>query len=447
MNDTIKVISLRSRSLTIVLGAFLVLNLTGCDTLARFTTKLDKQVDAPIIAEEQPAPIPESKKKKPLDESKIKPSPLYEWRGDGRSVTRIVVDTNEQKARFYEGEEELGWTTVATGLSKYPTPTGRFEVIEKVENKRSNLYGKVYGKSNKVIRSSVKVGRDTIPAGGRFEGARMPYWMRLTHDGIGLHAGAIPRPGSPASHGCIRMPNKIASTVFKHVAYGTSVEIVGKGPDYGDYVVKQRAIAAQRAAERKRAAEQKRIAASKAAEQQVEQPKTVVASSPTQPVSNTAPSQPQTVQSTAVAKDVSATSPPAEPSVPRETRMRTPVENAAPATDQTDTPQPSPTEAPSAAPVQSTPIQSTQTSPTAVTTPSPTNTPTPAQPAPEPQPTAAAAPEPTQQPAEKPTETPTEQPAKPILETKTLALPEPKAPITEKPLPAPSVEAADGDAE
>jgi hypothetical protein len=151
---------------------------------------------------------------------------------------------------------------VASGVRKHPTPVGHFEIMEKVENKRSNLYGKIYTKSGKVLRSDAKTGRDTVPTGARFEGARMPYFLRLTYDGIGLHAGPIPRPGRPASHGCIRMPSKMAPVLFKHVNLGTKVSIVGKGPDYGNYVQKQRVLAAERAA---RAREQQEIEARQAA--------------------------------------------------------------------------------------------------------------------------------------------------------------------------------------
>ena len=54
----------------------------------------------------------------------------------------------------------------------------------------------------------------------------MPYWMRLTSYGIGMHVGAIPNPGSPASHGCIRMPEATARLVFASSRIGTPVKIV-----------------------------------------------------------------------------------------------------------------------------------------------------------------------------------------------------------------------------
>ena len=169
-------------------------------------------------------------------------------------MSRIVVDVNEQKARFYEGDKEVGWTMVASGVSKFPTPVGRFSVTEKVANKESNLYGKIYGKGGQLISSNAKMGKTPIPAGARFDGADMPFYMRLTGDGIGMHAGPIPNPGRPASHGCIRMPKAFAPIAFRHVGVGTEVSIVGNGPSYSTYLAQQRAQAARTVAAAKPAA-------------------------------------------------------------------------------------------------------------------------------------------------------------------------------------------------
>lgn len=242
--------TLAQRLLLISIAAPLLLGLAACTELNRFLARPEGKPagQAPQAAQQTP---PETT---PAPQEKPKPGRLYEWSGDGRRVSHIVVNTDEQKARFYDGDEQIGWTTVASGVSKFPTPTGQFEVMEKVANKRSNLYGKIYGAGGKVVRSDAKAGRDPIPAGARFEGAHMPYFLRLTNDGIGLHAGPIPRPGRPASHGCIRMPSKFAPVLFKHVDPGTKVSIVGSGPSYGNYVQKQRALAARERERREEAA-------------------------------------------------------------------------------------------------------------------------------------------------------------------------------------------------
>jgi L,D-transpeptidase catalytic domain len=247
--------------LPIALAAPLMLGMSGCTEVNRFLTRAEsKPAQETEPAAQQPAPEPI-----PVPQEKPKPGRLYEWNGEGRRVSHIVVNTDEQKARFYDGEEQVGWTTVASGVNNFPTPTGQFEVLEKVANKRSNLYGKIYGAGGSVLRSNAKAGRDPIPAGARFEGAHMPYFLRLTGDGIGLHAGPIPRPGRPASHGCIRMPSKFAPVLFEHVDLGTKVSIVGSGPSYGNYVQKQRALAA-RERERREAAARAQAAAATGSE-------------------------------------------------------------------------------------------------------------------------------------------------------------------------------------
>lgn len=89
----------------------------------------------------------------------------------------------------------------------------------------------------------------------------MPYYMRLTGDGVGMHAGPIPNPGSRASHGCIRLPRAFAPILFASTSIGTPVKIVGDGPAYSTYIAKERAAAsrayAAKAKKKAAAAEQK----------------------------------------------------------------------------------------------------------------------------------------------------------------------------------------------
>jgi len=60
----------------------------------------------------------------------------------------------------------------------------------------------------------------------------MPYFMRLTDDGVGLHAGQL--PGYAASHGCIRLPMGMVSELYQHTASGTPVHVIA-GPVDPDY--------------------------------------------------------------------------------------------------------------------------------------------------------------------------------------------------------------------
>lgn len=152
--------------------------------------------------------------------------PLFEWHGDGASgPVSISISLGEQKARIFRGGKQVGWTYVATGKSSHPSPRGSFRILEKIADKHSNKYGMIVNASGDIIDSDATASRESIPSGGRFMGAPMPYWMRITSWGVGMHAGPIPDPGYPASHGCIRFPLEMAQTLFSVVEVGTPVTI------------------------------------------------------------------------------------------------------------------------------------------------------------------------------------------------------------------------------
>ncbi|MGJ8697451.1 MAG: L,D-transpeptidase family protein [Verrucomicrobiaceae bacterium] len=113
---------------------------------------------------------------------------------------------------------------VSTGRTSHPTPPGNYSILEMIVDKRSNLYGKVYDASGNVVNSNADSRSATIPPGGQFLGAAMPYWMRLTWSGIGMHVGDVPR--YPASHACIRGQSDVVPAVFAKVRVGTPVTIM-----------------------------------------------------------------------------------------------------------------------------------------------------------------------------------------------------------------------------
>ena len=135
------------------------------------------------------------------------------------SNSRLVLSRKLQRGFLMKGEEVVIDYPISSGKSGHSTPGGSFKVLEKTVTKASNLYGKVYdAEGNRV--PGVEEPKD-VPEGGSFVGAPMPYWMRLTNDGIGHHIGYVPR--YPASHGCIRGPRAIMPTVFRKVRIGTPV--------------------------------------------------------------------------------------------------------------------------------------------------------------------------------------------------------------------------------
>jgi lipoprotein-anchoring transpeptidase ErfK/SrfK len=92
-----------------------------------------------------------------------------------------------------------------------------------VVDKRSNRYGRIYDAEGDCVESDADILKDAVPEGGRFEGAPMRYWMRLTNDGIGHHVGPVKR--YRASHGCIRGPASAVPIVHKKVKPGTPVVV------------------------------------------------------------------------------------------------------------------------------------------------------------------------------------------------------------------------------
>lgn len=140
------------------------------------------------------------------------------------SNSSIRIDLSDQRGYLMNGSELAMDYPVATGRSKYPTPTGNFRILERIRtDKRSTTYGKIYNASGGLVKGNADSRKDKVPAGGKYVGASMPYWMRLTWDGIGMHKGNVPR--YPASHGCIRTYYKVVETVFDKTRIGTRVTI------------------------------------------------------------------------------------------------------------------------------------------------------------------------------------------------------------------------------
>ncbi len=117
----------------------------------------------------------------------------------------VIISLPEQRAHIYRGGTRIGLSTVSTGSAGRETPTGQFRILQKKVTHRSNLY----------------------------DDAPMPFMQRLTWDGIALHAGAL--PGYPASHGCIRLPRKLAEHLYGVTSLGTLV-VVADESDYPEVV-------------------------------------------------------------------------------------------------------------------------------------------------------------------------------------------------------------------
>ena len=166
----------------------------------------------------------------------MKPAPpkkaeivMYEWEDTGAGEPlKIRIDLKKQKAEYLRGERQIGWSLVSTGREGHATPPGHYKITEKMPLKVSNRYGWIADAEGKVAVPSAKPSTP-VPPGHEYRGAEMHHWMRITTYGIGLHAGEIAKPGTPLSHGCIRLPKDFVAKLYEVAQVGTPVQIVRGG--------------------------------------------------------------------------------------------------------------------------------------------------------------------------------------------------------------------------
>lgn len=159
------------------------------------------------------------------------PKTMRIWKNDqllpqtDAANSRLVISLPLQRAFLMKGDDVVIDYPVSTGRRSHPTPPGNYKILEKERNKSSNAYGKIYDSEGKVVNSDADSRKHPVPEGGRFSGAPMPYWMRLTWDGVGHHIGNIPRSRTAISHACIRGPRSVMPIVFSKVKVGTPVSV------------------------------------------------------------------------------------------------------------------------------------------------------------------------------------------------------------------------------
>jgi hypothetical protein len=150
---------------------------------------------------------------------------LYRWYDDGGpGKVTIRISLPDQVAEFQRDGRDIGWCYVATGKEGHGTSPGDYKITEKIVDKYSNRYGWIEDEFGNVVNPDAKH-TDRVPEGMVYVPAPMPYWMRLTSYGIGMHGGFIPEPGKPASHGCIRLPKQFVPVLYDAVEVGTPVTI------------------------------------------------------------------------------------------------------------------------------------------------------------------------------------------------------------------------------
>lgn len=122
----------------------------------------------------------------------------YHWddEGVGAGPTWIRVDLNSQILSVFRDGHEIGTAVILYGAQSKQTPPGTYPILAKAREHRSNLYD-----------------------------ADMPFTLRLTDDGIAIHASNV-RWGA-ATHGCIGVPYPFAEKLFDAVSRTDEVVVLG----------------------------------------------------------------------------------------------------------------------------------------------------------------------------------------------------------------------------
>jgi hypothetical protein len=151
--------------------------------------------------------------------------------GWGYGQTSIEIDLQQQTAYLLRGRRVVLESPISSGRYGHLTQTGSFKVLEKERNHYSSIYGKIVDASGRTVVADADVDM-SVPRGCKFVPAPMPWFMRF-HGADGMHAGYL--PGYPASHGCVRMPDKLAIAFYQAVDVGAPVTVFGRTPRTNEY--------------------------------------------------------------------------------------------------------------------------------------------------------------------------------------------------------------------
>ena len=126
-----------------------------------------------------------------------------------RGKRRVVVSIADRKLAVIDNDTVIRIFPVAVGADVSPSPTGEFQVVNRLDNPTYYHPGTV------------------IPPGaGNPIGTR---WIGLNKKGYGIHGTNVPQSvGKAASHGCIRLRNRDVEQLFPLMEVGDTVEIHGE---------------------------------------------------------------------------------------------------------------------------------------------------------------------------------------------------------------------------
>jgi hypothetical protein len=133
----------------------------------------------------------------------------YKWDDEGVPEGELVVtvDLKAESISVFRAGYEIGAAVITFGDSEKPTPTGVFPITQKSKDHVSNIYG-----------------------------SPMPYMMRLTNDGVAIHASDV--KWGWGTRGCIGVPLEFARLLFEQASLGDRVIVTnGKMIGVGDAIL------------------------------------------------------------------------------------------------------------------------------------------------------------------------------------------------------------------
>jgi lipoprotein-anchoring transpeptidase ErfK/SrfK len=121
----------------------------------------------------------------------------------------VVVSIPDRRLAVMEDGKVLAYFPVAVGAAESPSPTGEFEIVNRVANP-------AYYHDGVVMAAS-----ENSPVGTR--------WIGLNLKGYGIHGTNAPRSiGRAASHGCIRLRNRDVERLYAMLRVSDVVSIRGE---------------------------------------------------------------------------------------------------------------------------------------------------------------------------------------------------------------------------
>lgn len=131
----------------------------------------------------------------------------------------LLINIPERGVYLFKDNKFVDFYPIAIGKIGFETPTGRFEIVERVKN--PTWFPPEWAKEEE----PVPAGPDN-PLGDR--------WIGLSAPGIGLHATNDPGSvGGALSHGCMRTYPELADELYQKVEKGMAAWIVYEPVKFG----------------------------------------------------------------------------------------------------------------------------------------------------------------------------------------------------------------------